>query len=74
MLRSVGFVYLYMYNRDDNDIHLIRYAEVLLNYAEARMEQVSEWNRRFEDPKNYLWPVPQPQLDRNPNLGQNPGW
>lgn len=157
------------YNRDDNDIHLIRYAEVLLTYAEARLEQgtltqedldnsinllrqrvgmapmnlnslaqhhmdvrteirrerrielvlegqryfdvrrwregeklaqpiegvkaswfpelegssfrispagylQAQWNRRFEDPKNYLWPVPQPQLDRNPNLGQNPGW
>lgn len=161
---SVGLV-----GRDDNDIHLIRYAEVLLTYAEARFEQgkltqgdldisinllrdrvgmtrmnldflaqhhmdvrdeirrerrvelvlegqryfdvrrwkegerlgapiegvkaswfpelenssfrigpdgylQAQWNRRFEDPKNYLWPVPQPQLDRNPNLGQNPGW
>lgn len=159
------------YNRDDNDIHHIRYAEVLLTYAEAKMEQgtltqgdldmsinlirdrvgmvhmdlaflaqhgmdireeirrerrielllegqryfdvrrwnegerlagdiegvkaawfpaltapgsnfrisddgylVAQWNRQFETPKNYLWPVPQPQLDRNPNLGQNPGW
>ena len=161
---AVGLV-----GRDDNDIHLIRYAEVLLTYAEARLEQgkltqedldktinllrdrvgmvhmdlgfivangmdvrteirrerrvelalegqryfdvrrwkegerlaapiegvkadwfpeltrgsfrispegylQAQWNRRFEDPKNYLWPVPQPQLDRNPNLGQNPGW
>lgn len=157
------------YNRDDNDIHLIRFAEVLLTYAEARLEQgkltqqdldisinllrdrvgmvhmdlnflalhnmdirteirrerrielvlegqryfdvrrwkegerlgrpiegvkaswfpelegssfrisptgylQAQWNRQFEDPKNYLWPVPQPQIDRNPNLGQNPGW
>ncbi len=157
------------YNRDDNDIHHIRYAEVLLTYAEARMEQgkltqddldktinllrdrvgmkhmelsflaqngmdvrteirrerrvelvlegqryfdvrrwkegdrlgkdiegvkaswfpslagsayrknaqgflVVQWNRAFESPKNYLWPVPQTQIDRNPNLGQNPGW
>ncbi|WP_270089461.1 RagB/SusD family nutrient uptake outer membrane protein [Sphingobacterium sp. SYP-B4668] len=157
------------YNRDDNDIHHIRFAEVLLTYAEARFEQgkltqadldisinllrnrvgmkpmdlgflaqhgmdtrteirrerrielvmeghryfdvrrwkegerlgkeiegvradwfpqlssstfrkneegylVVQWNRRFEDPKNYLWPVPQPQIDRNPNLTQNPGW
>lgn len=161
---AVGLV-----GRDDNDIHLIRYAEVLLTYAEARFEQgkltqedldlsinllrdrvgmvhmdlgflaangmdvreeirrerrielalegqryfdvrrwkegerlaapiegvkadwfpelasgsfrispdgylQAQWNRRFEDPKNYLWPVPQPQLDRNPKLGQNPGW
>lgn len=157
------------YNRDDNDIHHIRYAEVLLNYAEARLEQNKltqadvdisinllrdrvgmkrmdlsflaqngldvreevrrerrvelaleghryfdvrrwkqgellgndiegvkaawfpqlssstfrksadgylsvQWNRAFESPKNYLWPVPQTQYDRNNNLGQNPGW
>lgn len=157
------------YARDDNDIHHIRYAEVLLTYAEAKMEQgtltqydldisinllrervgmtpmdlaflaqhgldlrteirrerrvelaleghryfdvrrweegeklgediegvkaswfpelassdyrksadgylVVQWNRTFEAPKNYLWPVPHPQLERNPELGQNPGW
>lgn len=157
------------YNRDDNDIHHIRYAEVLLTYAEARFEQgkltqadldmsinllrnrvgmkpmelgflaqhnmdvreeirrerrvelvleghryfdvrrweegerlgediegvkaswfpelsestfrtsadgflLVQWNRAFVAPKNYLWPVPQPQIDRNPQLGQNPGW
>ncbi|KGE13173.1 RagB/SusD family nutrient uptake outer membrane protein [Sphingobacterium deserti] len=157
------------YNRDDNDIHHIRYAEVLLNYAEARLEQNNltqadldmsinllrdrvgmkrmdlaflaqhnmdvreevrrerrvelaleghryfdvrrwkqgellgndiegvkaswfpqlnsatyrkgedgylsvQWNRAFESPKNYLWPVPQTQYDRNNKLGQNPGW
>jgi starch-binding outer membrane protein, SusD/RagB family len=28
-----------VYNRDANDIHLLRYAEILLTYAEARMEQ-----------------------------------
>lgn len=30
--------------------------------------------RRFDDPKNYLWPIPLTQVQRNPNLGQNPGW
>lgn len=30
--------------------------------------------RRFVDPKNYLWPIPFIQWERNPNLGQNPGW
>lgn len=29
--------------------------------------------RTFSD-RNYLWPVPLPQLERNPALGQNPGW
>ncbi|WP_181304653.1 RagB/SusD family nutrient uptake outer membrane protein [Rufibacter sp. XAAS-G3-1] len=160
------------YNKDDNDIHLLRYAEVLLTYAEARLEQgkltqqdldktvnklrdrvgmvhmnittlaanglelrtelrrerrvelaqegqryfdllrwkqghllaqdvkgvkkslIPSWSqtyvasfptdekgyliintgRRFEEGKNYLWPVPFNQLQQNPNLGQNPGW
>ena len=31
-------------------------------------------NRTFVDPKHYLWPIPLRQLERNPNLGQNPGW
>lgn len=156
-------------SRDENDIHLIRYAEVLLTYAEAKLEQgtltqadidltinkirqrvgmknmvISElatngldlkteirrerrielalegqryfdiirWNegsllgedlkgmkkslairpsdvsniaadangyiiansgRSFAQ-KNMLWPISQIQLERNPNLGQNPGW
>jgi hypothetical protein len=30
--------------------------------------------RVFTDPKNYLWPIPLTQLQRNPALGQNPNW
>ncbi|MFT2009987.1 RagB/SusD family nutrient uptake outer membrane protein [Pontibacter sp. 13R65] len=160
------------YNKDDNDIHLLRYAEVLLTYAEARLEQgtltqqdiditinklrervgmvpmtvadmaahglnlrdevrrerrvelaregqryfdilrwkqgellaqdvkgvkkslIPSWSqtyvasyptdengylivntgRRFDESRNYLWPVPFNQLQQNPALGQNPGW
>ncbi|GAA0533604.1 RagB/SusD family nutrient uptake outer membrane protein [Chitinophaga japonensis] len=160
------------YNKDQNDIHIMRYAEVLLNYAEARemqgkltqadldmtinllrdrvgmhhmiLSELAAWglnvreeirrerrvelalegqryfdilrwkqgsllaedvkgmkkafvpgymqpyvesvpvdadgymivnsNRRFVDPKNYLWPIPLTQVQRNPALGQNPGW
>lgn len=161
-----------VYNKDANDIHLLRYAEVLLTYAEARMEQgtltqtdlddtinklrtrvgmihmkiadlnawgmdlrteirrerrvelaleghryfdILRWRqgsllaqdvkgikkslvpaynqvyiatiptdaqgyliinsgRKFAEPKNYLWPVPLPQKDLNPNLLQPDGW
>ncbi|MGS2741876.1 RagB/SusD family nutrient uptake outer membrane protein [Sinomicrobium sp. M5D2P17] len=158
------------YNRDDNDFHLLRYAEVLLTYAEARLEQgtltqddvnktinllrervgmipmnlaeleanglnireeirrerrvelalegqryfdIKRWEqgaflgedvkgtnihwladpeaagnlrtdedgfilahtgRTFDPGKHYLWPIPLPQLERNPDLAQNPGW
>ena len=156
-------------SRDANDIHVLRYAEVLLTYAEAKMEQgtitqtdldisinllrnrvgmkpmiltelaannmnvrdeirrerrvelalegqryfdIKRWKqgailaqdvkgmkkewakvpadvanlrsdaqgyivaftgRNFAE-KNYLWPVPLVQIERNPALGQNPGW
>ncbi len=158
------------YNRDFNDFHLLRYAEVLLTYAEARYEQgnltqedvdmtinllrdrvgmahmdlaeleangmdireeirrerrvelalegqryfdIKRWeegdrlaedvkginvnwlpdpdaasnlrtdedgfiialtDREFDPERHYLWPVPLPQLERNPDLEQNPGW
>ncbi|GEO05732.1 hypothetical protein AAE02nite_33960 [Adhaeribacter aerolatus] len=160
------------FNKDDNDIHVMRYAEILLTYAEARLEQnkltqgdldltinklrqrvgmvpmvitelaakgldlrteirrerrvelalegqryfdILRWKqgellaqdvkglkkslvpsyyqsivasipadsegymifqsgRRFDPAKNYLWPIPITQFQRNPNLGQNPGW
>lgn len=158
------------YNRDVNDFHLLRYAEVLLTYAEARFEQgkltqedvdmtinklrdrvgmkhmnlaelqaqgldvreeirrerrvelalegqryfdikrwgegerlaqdvkgtnvnwlpnpeaasnlmqdsegfiISHTGRTFDPQRHYLWPVPLPQLERNPDLEQNPGW
>lgn len=158
------------YNRDDNDIHLLRYAEVLLTYAEAKLElgtltqedidntvnllrarvgmipmniqeieqnglslrdeihrerrielalegqryfDLKRWKiaevlgddvkgtninwlpnpetaanlrtdsegfliahtgRTFDPERHYLWPVPLPQLERNPDLEQNPGW
>lgn len=158
------------YKRDANDFHLLRYAEVLLTYAEARLEQgtltqedidvtinllrdrvgmkhmnlaeleanglnireeirrerrvelalegqryfdikrweqgellakdvkgtnvhwlpnkedterlrtddkgfiISHTGRTFDPSRHYLWPVPLPQLERNPDLKQNPGW
>jgi hypothetical protein len=34
---------------------------------------IAQSGRTFTD-RNYLWPVPQIQLDRNPALGKNPGW
>ncbi|MCC5938969.1 MAG: RagB/SusD family nutrient uptake outer membrane protein [Lunatimonas sp.] len=164
-ISTIGLV-----GRDHNDIHLIRYAEVLLTYAEARMEQgkltqedldmsinllrervgmtpmrldelaangldvreeirrerrielalegqryfdILRWRdgskladdvkgmkkawatnpshvanfaedsegyivaysgRTFVEPRNLLWPIPLPQLERFPGLGQNPGW
>ena len=30
--------------------------------------------RAFNDPRHYLWPIPQSELIQNPNLTQNTGW
>jgi hypothetical protein len=30
--------------------------------------------RVFNSPKNYLFPIPNNEVKRAPNLGQNPGW
>jgi hypothetical protein len=30
--------------------------------------------RVFESPKHYLFPIPQSEIDKNPNMVQNPGW
>ena len=30
--------------------------------------------RYFDVTKHYLWPVPNPERQKNPLLGQNPGW
>jgi hypothetical protein len=32
------------------------------------------WQRSFEDPRDYLWPIPVGERDLNPNLAQNPGY
>ena len=42
--------------------------------ADANGYIIVQTGRQFVDPKHYRWPVPLIQLQRNPNLGQNPGW
>jgi starch-binding outer membrane protein, SusD/RagB family len=32
------------------------------------------WQRTFASPRDYLWPIPAPERDLNPNLTQNPGY
>lgn len=32
------------------------------------------WTRNFTAPRDYLWPIPAPERDLNPNLEQNPGY
>lgn len=32
------------------------------------------WNQEFISPRDYLWPLKEDELLKNPNLVQNPGW
>lgn len=42
--------------------------------ADAQGYIIVNSGRTFTAPKNYMWPISLTQLQRNPNLGQNPGW
>ncbi len=35
--------------------------------------EVPGWTQVWED-RDYLWPIPQKEIELNPNLTQNPGW
>jgi hypothetical protein len=35
--------------------------------------EVPGWTQVWDN-KNYLWPIPQKEIELNPNLTQNPGW
>ncbi len=32
------------------------------------------WDRYFDESRNYLWPIPQSEMDNSPNFVQNPGF
>lgn len=49
-------------------------AQVSNMAADANGYIIVSTGRQFVDPKHYLWPVPLTQSQRNPALGQNPGW
>jgi hypothetical protein len=40
----------------------------------AKKTVVADDVRRFQAPRDYLWPIPAKELDLNPSLGQNPGY
>lgn len=43
--------------------------KIALNYSKFKV-----FDGNFSAPKNYLLPIPQSAIDRNPKLEQNPGW
>lgn len=56
---------------ENRPVHGMRIEEIggVLKYTPFEYE-----NRRFDKTKNYLFPIPQSEREKNPNLSQNPGW
>jgi hypothetical protein len=62
-----------------HDIRRWHTAETVLNrpargakFADNNTNYISLEQRSFNPERDYLWPVPQGDKDKNPNLGQNP--
>ena len=44
-------------------------------HHDAYADELRMFNTRYFNPgRDYLWPIPQKELDINPNLTQNPGY
>lgn len=61
------------------DIRRWKTAEIVLNkrprgamFENNNTEYIQLEQRTFDPERDYLWPVPQGERDKNPNLGQNP--
>jgi hypothetical protein len=44
------------------------------NNGEAVVVEAASESRVFDAKKHYLWPIPQREINLNPNLKQNPNW
>lgn len=57
-----------------SDIRRWRIAEIVNNGPIYNANGDVIENRQFNPDRDYLWPVPQREIDLNPNLTQNPNW
>lgn len=57
-----------------NDIRRWKTAETVMNAPVYTWENLEIETRVFNPSRDYWWPIPQTELDLNPNLEQNPGY
>lgn len=57
-----------------NDIRRWKTAETVMNATIYKWDHTAIETRKFDPKKDYWWPIPQAQLDLNPNLKQNDGY
>lgn len=56
------------------DVRRWKIAETVLKGPVLNSQNQVLLTRTFNPARDYWWPIPQPQLDLNPNLKQNPGY
>lgn len=57
-----------------NDIRRWKTAEVVMNAPIYTWDHEEIEVRKFDPSRDYWWPIPQTELDLDPNLEQNPGY
>ena len=57
-----------------NDIRRWKTAEIVMNAPIKTWENSVIETRKFNKARDYWWPIPQVELDLNPNLEQNPNY
>jgi len=57
-----------------NDIRRWKTAEQVMNATIYAWDHTQIETRKFDPAKDYWWPIPQGELDLDPNLEQNPGY
>lgn len=55
-----------------NDVRRWKIAEVVMNAPIKNWKNQTLETRKFDAERDYWWPIPQGELDLNPNLTQNP--
>lgn len=58
----------------DNDLRRWRLSHTMLNKDDYGITGKRLFTRKFLEKRDYLWPIPADEIERNDGLTQNPGW
>lgn len=58
----------------DSDLRRWRLSHTLLNRDENGITGKRLFTRKFNENRDYLWPIPSDEIEKNKALEQNPGW
>lgn len=58
----------------DSDLRRWRLSHTMLNKDEFGITGKRLLTRKFNKDRDYLWPIPSDEIDKNDSLTQNPGW